>query len=168
MRGKKSILVHCYSNLPNFSTHENICCWLLQPVQIRLRRVEFLIKSVFLYLWIHPEFSKRLHKVSLNKRILKCKTFIPTLSKLTRTCGHVLLWLHATQTYLLTQTLICSFGRFLFYRHISHELTRPNRRFLFSVVAYADQTVHAEVFLPSTQDNVSIQTDVYLPLSQPT
>ena len=35
------------------------------------RRVEFLIKSVFLYLLICAEFSKSLCKVSLNKRMLK-------------------------------------------------------------------------------------------------
>ena len=46
--------------------------------------------------------------------MLKCKTFIPTLSKLTRTCRRVLLWSHATQTYLSTQTLIHSSGCFLF------------------------------------------------------
>ena len=141
LRGKKSLLVYNYSNLPNFSTHENIFCWLLQLVQIRLRRVEILIRFVFLYLRIRAEFSKRLRKVSLNKGMLKCKTFIPTLSKLTRTCRRVLLWSPANQTYLSTQTLIRSSGRFLFYRHSSHELTRPNRRFPFSVVACADQTV---------------------------
>ena len=82
LRGNKSLLVYCYSSQPNFSTHENIFCWLLQPVQIRLRRVEFLIRFVFLYLRIRAEFSKRLRKVSLNKGMLKCKTFIPALSKL--------------------------------------------------------------------------------------
>ena len=46
--------------------------------------------------------------------MLKCKTFIPTLCKLTRTCRRVLLWSHATHTYLSTKTLIRSSGRFLF------------------------------------------------------
>ena len=46
--------------------------------------------------------------------MLKCKTFIPTLSKLTRTCRRVLLWSHATHTYLSTQTLIRSSGCFRF------------------------------------------------------
>ena len=46
--------------------------------------------------------------------MLKCKTFIPTLTKLNRTCRHVLLQSHATQTYLSTQTLIRSSGCFLF------------------------------------------------------
>ena len=46
--------------------------------------------------------------------MLKCKTFIPTLSKLTRTCRNVLSWSHATQTYPSTQTLIRSSGCFLF------------------------------------------------------
>ena len=78
------------------------------------RRVEFLIKPVFPYLLICAEFSKHLRKVSLNKGMLKCKTFIPTLSKLTRTCRRVLSWSHATQTYLSTLTLICSSGCFLF------------------------------------------------------
>ena len=58
--------------------------------------------TVFPYFLICAEFSKRLRKVSLNKGILKCKTFIPTLSKLTRTCRRVLLWSHATQSYLPT------------------------------------------------------------------
>ena len=153
LRGKKSLLVYCYSNLPNFSTHKNIICWLVQPVQIQLRRVEFLIKSVFPYLRICVEFSKRLRKVSLNKGMLKCKTFIRTLSQLTPTCRRVLSWSHAAQTYLSTQTLIRSSGRIFccfFYRHSSHELTRPSRRFLFSVVSYADQTVHTDIFLPPT------------------
>ena len=66
------------------------------------RRVEFLIKSVFPYLLICAEFSRRLRKVSLNKGMLKYKPFVPTLSKLTRTCRRVLLWSHATQTYLST------------------------------------------------------------------
>ena len=46
--------------------------------------------------------------------MLRCKTFIPTPSKLTRTCRRVLLWSHATQTYLSTYTLIRSSGYFLF------------------------------------------------------
>ena len=150
LRGNKSLLVYCYSSQPNFSTHENIFCWLLQPVQIRLRRVEFLIRFVFLYLRIRVEFSKRLRKVSLNKGMLKCKTFIPTLSKLTRTCRRVLLWLHTTQTYLSTQTLIGSSTCFLFNRQSSHKLTRPSKHFLFSVVACPDQTVHTDIFLPPT------------------
>ena len=66
------------------------------------RRVEFLIKSVFPYLLICAEFSRRLRKVSLNKGMLKYKPFIQTLSKLIRTSRRVLLWLHATQTYLST------------------------------------------------------------------
>ena len=79
----KSLLVYCYSSQPNFSTHENNFSWLLQPVQIRLQRVEFLIKFVFLYFSIRAEFSKHLPKVSLSKGMLKCKIFIPTLNKLT-------------------------------------------------------------------------------------
>ena len=93
LRSKKSLLVYCYSNLPNFSTHENIFYWLLQPDQIRFRRVEFLIKFVFPYLWICAEFSKRLLKVSLNKGMLKCKTFSPTRSKLNRAYRRVLFYL---------------------------------------------------------------------------
>ena len=89
LRGKKSLLVYCYSNLPNFSTHENTFGWLLQPVQIRLRRVEVLIKFVFPYLRICVEFSKCLRKVSPNKGMLKCKTLILNPSKLTRTCRRV-------------------------------------------------------------------------------
>ena len=73
-----------------------------------------MIKFVFLYLRIYAEFSKRLCKVSLNKGMLKCKTFIQTLSKLTRRCRRVLLWSHATQTYLSTKTLIRSSGCLLF------------------------------------------------------
>ena len=69
---------------------------------------------MFPYLLIRAEFSKRLCKVSLNKGMLKSKTFIPTLSKLIRTCMHLLLWSHATQTYLSTKTLIRSSGGFLF------------------------------------------------------
>ena len=42
----------------------------------------------------------------------KFKTFIPTLSKITRTCRRVLLWSHSTQTYQPTQTH--SSGCFLF------------------------------------------------------
>ena len=112
LRGKKSLLVYCYSNRPNFSTHENTTCWLLQLLQIKLRRVKFLIKFAFPYLRIRAEFSKLLRKVSLNKGMLNCKAFIPTLSKLTCTCRHVLLWSHASQTYLSTQTLIRSSGSF--------------------------------------------------------
>ena len=71
-------------------------------------------KVCILYIQICAQFSKRLRKVSLNKRMLKCKTFIPTLSKLNRTCRSVLLWPHAAQTYLSTQTLIRSSWCFLF------------------------------------------------------
>ena len=78
------------------------------------RRVEFLIKSVFPYFLICAEFSKRLRKVSLNKGMFKCKTFIRTFKKLTRTCRRALLWSHATQTHLPTQTMIRSSGCFLF------------------------------------------------------
>ena len=63
-------------------------------------RVEFLLKSVLPYLLIFYKFSKCLCKVSLNKRMLKCKTFILILSKHTCTYRRVLLWLHATRTYL--------------------------------------------------------------------
>ena len=98
LRSNKSLLVYCYSSQSNFSTDENNFCWFLQSVQIQLQGVEFLIKFVFLYLRIRAEISKRLLKVSLNKGMLKCKIFIPTLSKLTRMCRCVLLWLHATQT----------------------------------------------------------------------
>ena len=162
--GNKSLLVYCYSSQPNFSNHKNIFCWLLQPVQIRLRRLEFLIRFVFFYLRIRAEFS-------LNKGMLKCKTFIPTLSKLTRTCRRVLLWSHATQTYLSTQTLIRSSRCFLFYRHSSHKLTRPSRHFFFFAVACTDKTVHMDIYLlpaKPAQDNMCVQTDVYFPLSQPT
>ena len=67
-------------------------------------------KVVFPYLRICIEFSKHLRQVSLNKGMLKWKTFIPTLSKLIRTCRRVLLWSHTTQTYLSTRTLIRSSG----------------------------------------------------------
>ena len=106
--------------------------------------------------------------------MLKCKTFILTPSKLTRTCRRVLLS-HATQIYSSTQTvhLGCdsSIWAFSFYCHSSHELTRPSRRFLSSAVAYTDQTVHENVFLPLTQPtkaNLSTHADVYFPLSQST
>ena len=46
--------------------------------------------------------------------MLKCKTFIPTLTKLTRTCRRVLSQSHATQTYLSIQTLFRSSGCFFF------------------------------------------------------
>ena len=172
LRDKKSLLVYCYSNLPNFSTHENIFCWLLQPVQIRLRRVEFLIKFVFPNLMIHVEFAKCLFNVSLNKGMLKCETFILTSSKLTCTC-HIHLLVH-TDIFFFCRCpfrLIRPSGRFLFYCHSSYELTRPSRCFLSFAVAYTDQAVHKNVFLPlthPTQANSSTQTDVYFPLSQPT
>ena len=134
------------------------------------RRVEFLIKSVFPYLLIFVRFSKCLCKVSLNKGMLKCKTFILTLSKHTCTYRRVLLQLHTTRIYLSMQTLIHSSKMFSFQCHNSHKLTHPSRHY-FSVVACTDQTVHMDVFLPPTQptqDNMSIQTGIYFPLSQPT
>ena len=163
---KTSLLVYCCSNLPNFSTHKNIFCWLLQPVQIPLRRVEFLIKFIFPYLQICVEFSKCLRKVALNKRMLNCKIFIPTLRKLTRTCRRVLLWLHATQTYLSTQTLIRSSGRFLFtviartsllvqadisfslsfsyHRHNPHKITCPYKQMFTSLCRSLHRPTHPQ------------------------
>ena len=128
---KTSLLVYCCFSLPNFSTHKNIFCWLLQPVQIPLRRVEFLIKFISPYLQVCAEFSKLLRKAALNKRMLNCKIFIPTLSKLTRRCRRVLLWSHATQTYLSTQALILSSGRFF-----------------FTVIARTSLLIQADIFFP--------------------
>ena len=51
------------------------------------------------------------------------QTFILTLSKHTCTYRHVLLWLHATRTYLSMQTLIHSSKMFSFQCHNSHKLT---------------------------------------------
>ena len=58
---------------------------------------------VFDEVWIRFEFSKCLHKVSLNKGMLKCITFILTPSKLTLTCRHIFLS-NVTQTCLSIQT----------------------------------------------------------------
>ena len=123
LRDKKSLLIYCYSNLPNFSTNEYIFCWLLQPVQIQLRRVEFSTKFIFPYLMIHVEFSKCLCKVSLKKGMPKWQTFILTPSKLTCTCRHVLLP-HATHTGSSTQTFFSLCRR-------PFRLIRPSARFLF-------------------------------------
>ena len=93
-------------------------------------------------------FSKRHRKVSLNKEMLKCKTFTPTLNKLTRTCRRVLLGRHPN---LPVHTGFDSFIWTLsFYRLNSHELTRPSRRFFLSIVTYTDQTIHMDIFLPLT------------------
>ena len=145
LRVKKSLLVYCYSNLPNFSTHENIFCWLLQSVQIRLRRVEFLIKFVFPNLMIHVEFSKCLFNVSLNKGKLKCKSFILTSSKLTCRCRHVFLS-HATHTYSSTQTF-----------------------FFFFAVVHLDSFVHLGVFFFTViaRTNLLVPADVSFPLPWP-
>ena len=133
LRVKKSLLVYCYSNLTNFSTHENIFCWLLQPVQIRLRRVEFLIKFVFPNLMIHVEFSKCLFNVSLNKGKLKCKSFILTSSKLTCTCRHVFLS-HATLVFFFA---VVHLGSFV---HLGV--------FFFTVIARTNLLVPADVSFP--------------------
>ena len=178
LRDKKSLLVYCYSNLPNFSTHENIFGWLLQSVPDSITKGRAFDKVVFPNLMIHVEFSKCLCHVSLNKGMLKCKTFILTPSKFTCTCRHVLLS-HAIYTYSSTDIFFCRrpfrlirpSGRFLFYCHSSHELTRPSRRFLSFAMAYTDQTVHKDVFLSltyPTQANLFTQTDAYFPLSQST
>ena len=146
LRGKKSFLVYCYSNLPNFSIHENILCWLLQPLRIRLRKVKFLIKFVFPYLRICSEFSKCLCKVSLNRKMLKCIIFILAPSKVTLACRHISLS-HVTQIYSSTQTCSVHTQTFSFYCHSSHWFTCPNRHFLLSAGAYVGQTIHTGVFL---------------------
>ena len=87
-----------------------------------------MIKSVFPYLLICAEFSRRLRKVFLNKGMLKYKPFIQTLSKLIRTCRCVLLWLHSTQTYLFTYTFI-----------------RSSRCFLFTVIARTSLHIPADI-----------------------
>ena len=177
LRGKKSLLVQCYSNLPNYSTHENIFCWLLQLVQIRLRRVKFLIKFVFSCLWFHEEFSKCHRKASLNKGILKWKIFTLTPGELNYTRRHVFLY-RSTLAYSSTKTFssLCG-GPF--------RLTCPRGRFLSTVIAHTGLLLHTDVFVilqrpiqvnPSTRTfsfhwlspHKLNRSDFFFPLPQPT
>ena len=125
--------------------------------------MKFLTNFVFPYLRIHVELSKCLRKVSLNKRLLKCKTFALTPSKLTITCKHVFLP-DMTQIYSSTQIYSVHTQTFSFYCHSLHGVTRPSRRFLFSAFAYIGQTVHTDVFLPLTKPayvNFSTHTQTF-------
>ena len=172
---KKSLLDYCYSNLPNFSTHENTFCWLLQPVQIRLRSVEFLIKFVFLYLQIRVEFSKCLR----NRRVLLSHAtdlLVHTDSpfRLIRPSGRFLftviartsLLVPADVSFLLPwpiqtkpstrtfsyrshspQRLSCPhIQAFTFLCRSLHRPTRPQGHFLFTDIAHTGFLIHSEAF----------------------